>query len=68
MRADLRALVVTLDDGQTRPIIVDAGKKHFSNQEEFLRDLPRLLADAVAVPIPAPVAVAVPAADPSAST
>lgn len=40
---DGQILEFKLLDGSTRTLVVDARKKHFSNQEVFLRDVPRLL-------------------------
>jgi hypothetical protein len=52
-RTDERSLVIALDDGTTRTIVVDGRTKHFSNQDAFVRDLPRAIAVA---PTPATAA------------
>lgn len=40
---DGQILEFKLLDGTTRTLVVDARKKHFSNQDVFVRDVPRLL-------------------------
>lgn len=48
-RPDEHTLVIELDDGTTRAIVVDdRKKKYFSNQDELLRDLPRITPSATA--------------------
>jgi hypothetical protein len=43
---DGKTLIVGLDDGSARTIVIDPRYKHLSNQAAFLRDVPRILGPA----------------------